>query len=153
MEELQITVEQLKNYLGTDLKITFDSDGLPHDFVGLDMSNEGVHLISPFGDFGRTSLPNIRPICYRLSDLDKEIEHNGERFVPIERILKERDCDAEYEFIEAIEDDWASIDEKVVFAPFSIMQKLFEWHFWPFGDEYFEKGLVIDKMIKEATNE
>lgn len=30
-------------------------------------------------------------------------------------------------------------------------QRLFEWHFWPFGEEYFNQGLVIDKR-KEASH-
>jgi hypothetical protein len=33
--------------------------------------------------------------------------------------------------------------------PYWILQKLFQWHFWPFGEEYFEQRLVIDKLKQQ----
>ena len=37
----------------------------------------------------------------------------------------------------------------------AMCQKLFEWHFWPFGEEHFTEGLIIDKLGegKEVQNE
>lgn len=85
---------------------------------------------------------DIKPILRPLSDLTKEIEVNNEKFVPIEYLYKNIDCDAEYDFIWVIEDDISSVSDKIIFAPYSIMEKLFEWHFDVFG--LIEKGLAID---------
>lgn len=193
MTDLKITIDQLKNYLGTELKVTFDGDEYEHELIGIDLSNEGMHLISAFNDFGRASIKNIRPLVYRLSDLDKEVEHNGERFVPAVELSKlitqagwqgdidridvenntltvvfvarynpitrkihqptfEIDIDADFGF-GIFEKIWISDypkrweeEESVTGNIWKMYQKLFEWHFWPFGDEYFEQGLVIDKM-------
>jgi hypothetical protein len=71
----------------------------------------------------------IKPIFHPLSDLTKSIVHKGKEFVPIEKLVEERDCDAEYDFLHALEDDWASADDKIRFAPYSVIEKLFEWHF------------------------
>lgn len=143
MSDLKITVDQLKNYLGTGLKVTFDGDEYEHDLIGIDLTNEGIHIVSPFGDFGRSEVEKIRPICYLLSDLDKEIEHNSERFVPEKELKKITKF--------SLGDKAGLIQFNGLITSFLIMQKLFEWHFWPFGDEYFTQGLVIDKR-KEACN-
>jgi hypothetical protein len=34
----------------------------------------------------------------------------------------------------------------------AMTQKLFEWHFWPFEEQYFTVGLVLDKLRREAVN-
>lgn len=83
-----------------------------------------IYNSDEFGVNGYTS-NYIKPILRPLSDLTKEIEHNGEKFVPyywfgrqginIESILDER---------------W------------HIVQKLLSWHFDVFG--LLDKGLAID---------
>ena len=66
----------------------------------------------------------IMPILRPLSDLTKEIEHNGEKFVPSKEIIKHRPNDL--------------IDVSYVFSvnyleikslPFWAILKLIEWHF------------------------
>ena len=65
-----------------------------------------------------------KPILRTLSDLTKEIEHNGEKFVPSKEIIKHRPNDL--------------IDVSYVFSmnyleieslPFWAILKLIEWHF------------------------
>jgi len=86
---------------------------------------------------------DIKIIVRPLSDLTKEIEVNGEMFVPIEK-LKERDSDIE--FLGFYQSTFAFIiDEKAVgimAIPYYIIQQLIEWHFDIFN--LIEKGLAVD---------
>ena len=93
---------------------------------------------------------NFTPILHPLSDLTKEIEHNGERFVPIEffEIGDTDNCFYEFDFgnirlikqIKTIAN--YNVHHDINFLPFAVVQKLFEWHFDVFG--LIEKGLAID---------
>lgn len=82
---------------------------------------------------------HLRP----LSDLTKEIEVNGEKFVPIEK-LKERDSNIEflgwYQYTFAFRLDEKAIG--IMAMPYYIIQQLLEWHFDIYG--LIEKGLAID---------
>jgi hypothetical protein len=94
------------------------------------------------------TIDGMRPICHRLSDLDKFIPELG--FVPIEEIrnLDMVHCD----YIYKERDDLVrryGFDYWIDRVPNRIIQKLFTWHFWLFGEEYFEKGLVIDKLKQQ----
>lgn len=75
---------------------------------------------------GTDYITNVKPICHTLSDLGKEIEHKGEKFIPIiqlsaiEGILDAQafaDC-----LIPALKKDISEV-------PFRIVLKLIEWHF------------------------
>lgn len=157
MTDLKITIDQLKNYLGTGLEFYAigeykdDSKTLIefeiHGFSGKGEWVEGFGRLQTITDHYPLSI--IKPICYRLSDLSKFIPEMG--FVPIEEIRE----------LNLGHTDWISkerdymikkygIDYWVGHIPFAIMQKLFEWHFWPFGEEYFEQGSVIDKLKHET---
>ena len=135
---LKITIDQLKNYLGTGLRIklweipsSYETELIP-----------GLLSSIPKG----AEITNIKPICYRLSDLDKFIPELG--FVPIEEIIKYGNwCDAYDEYFKI-----GFCGDDLIQAPFELVQKFVEWHFWVFGEEYFEKGLVIDKL-KETSHE
>jgi hypothetical protein len=79
----------------------------------------------------------IKPLLRPLSDLTKEIEHNGERFVPIEK-LKEM-----YGMTILMSNNKSN--EPVAplkLEPYIIIQQLFEWHFDVFG--LINSGLAID---------
>jgi len=133
VSELKITVDQLKNYLGTGLRIvgTANKNGFKVDIIlgpnHLDVENNKLTY-------------SLLPVVYRLSDLDKEIEINGEKFIPKEWL--ENQCITLFHPITT---------SNFISRPYWVAQKLFEWHFWPFGEEYFERALVIDKR-KEVTN-
>lgn len=120
-----------------------------------------------------------KPLVRPLSDLYKEIEYNGERFVPIKRIAKtvydknnESVFDDEnlYKVIdnkycypsnnERTSHWWISFNEKSIgfdnqeiewFLPqYELINKLLEWHFWIFNQSAFEDGTVIDlKTLKQ----
>jgi hypothetical protein len=74
-----------------------------------------------------------KPILRPLSDLTKEIEVNREKFVPIEMLDN-------YHNFSIIR--WNDIETDPTRYPFTIVQKLIEWHFDIFG--LIEAGLAID---------
>lgn len=70
-----------------------------------------------------------KPILRNLSDLTKEIEHNGEKFVPMEYILSMtsksfKDSPRQERLTEAVVNDL-----KFGNLQYKYVQKLFEWHF------------------------
>ena len=77
-------------------------------------------------------LSQIKPILRPLSDLTKEIEHNGEKFVPMDILCNEfsqYDC---FEFDNV----------NILNNPYNQIQNLLEWHFDIYG--LLENGLAID---------
>jgi len=76
---------------------------------------------------------NRKPILRPLSDLTKEIEYNGEKFKPSERLaIPLFDSDMQKYITQG----------EVAGIPFWVSQKYFEWHFDVFS--LIEKGLAID---------
>lgn len=80
-------------------------------------------------------LDQIIPLVRPLSDLTKEIEHNGERFVPVDKL----DEINGFTFFGSIK-NFYTVYEKGEYVPYWVAQKLYEWHF----DFYLllEKGLA-----------
>ena len=73
-----------------------------------------------------------KPILCPLSDLTKEIEVNGDKFVPIDKIA-----------IYGDENNYLIEQIKFGLVEVIIWQMLLEWHFDIYG--LIEKGLAIDK--------
>lgn len=86
----------------------------------------------------------FKPVLRPLSDLTEEIEHNGEKFVPIEKLksdLMSFWCDSFDDFLEYLHDgNYES--ESLLQGSYRIVRKLQEWHFDT--DGLIEKGLAID---------
>lgn len=76
---------------------------------------------------------HLKPLLRPLSDLTIEIEHNGEKFVPIEWIENEHDIDFNLML-------FPLNDEGICNAPYFVVEKLFEWHFDVFG--LIDQGLA-----------
>lgn len=75
-------------------------------------------------------IKDIKPILRPLSDLTKEIEHNGEMFIPCEQFSYDMECMLRL----------GDVDTGC--QPYSLIQKLIEWHFDIFG--LIDKDLAID---------
>lgn len=92
----------------------------------------------------------FKPILRPISDLTKEIEHKGERFVPIEwfEIGDDENTSMEYDHgnIKLVKtlDSIAkyNIHNDINYLPYGVAQKLIKWHFDVFG--LIEKKLAID---------
>ena len=96
----------------------------------------------------------FRPYLYSMDYLTKEIEHKGERFIPIEKFeIGDDDYGIEYDHgnIRLIK-DLESISKynsyhDIQFLPFEVVQRLIEWHFNVFGlsDSEFIKKETLNK--------
>lgn len=128
--ENKLTLEHLSAYLPYGLKMIFEGKG-GREITLSSITSQGRYGIVISGGTGPMWLNScgFKPILRPLSDLTKEIEHNGERFVPIdilgwnsyENIIKKGICDS---------------------VGYQYMIKLFEWHFDVFG--LIDKGSAID---------
>ena len=143
---LKLTVDQLKNYLGTGLKLYMDYD--EESYVDVLTGVIDDHYFTEEGEGDDYEIKGIKPYFFRLSDLDKFIPELG--FVPYEEMRKQGNwCDAYDEYF-----DIAFEGEDLNQCPFEIVQQFIKWNFWVFDQSYFEQGLIIDKLThgKEAKN-
>jgi hypothetical protein len=82
----------------------------------------------------------IKPILRPLSDLTKEIEHNGEKFVPIEWFEeKYYTLDLHKQCLRLLEEDGGNWINQ---SDYMLVQHLIEWHFDIFG--LIENNLATD---------
>jgi len=83
----------------------------------------------------------IKPILHPLSDLTKEIEVNGEKFVPLTELLRLSNFDVEkMDYKEQLE--FIDSFTNTLFMTFDDGQKLLEWHFDIYG--LIPSDLAID---------
>jgi len=118
---MKLELKHIKGYLDTGLEMMDTA------------SNRKWKLnIYHFSSIGFFDKPILRP----LSDLTKEIEVNGEKFVPVEVFGYEEEITTD--FIFKIDGSYYEITE----MPFDVIQKLLEWHFDIYG--LIEANLAID---------
>lgn len=95
-------------------------------------------VISMMGVLKGNGTPLLRP----LSDLTKEIEHNGETFEPDTWFNGQSETmHFEEDFLRGITRRETSYN--ITQCSYNVLNKLFEWHFDVFG--LIEQGLAIDK--------
>jgi hypothetical protein len=140
-----LTIQHLAPYMPYRLKVQhteFDSGqektGIAyiHSISIEDITFEGLFCDYYFDDPEPEC--EIKPILHPLSDVTKEIEHNGERFVPMEKIkcLHPMIWFNGKFFVAGM--SRLNIDE----IPLNVANKLFEWNFDVF--ELIKQGLAID---------
>jgi hypothetical protein len=134
MEKKEITIEQLKNYLGYKIECLLDYQHQSYidELTGIINSDELMFMVDE-GDIHYIS--SVKPILYRLKDIDKFIPELG--FVPINELIKQDWSDGQIALLKM---------GAYTHTAFGLMEWIFKNHFWPFGDEYFEQGLIIDKL-------
>lgn len=162
-----IKLEEICGYLPYKLNCIIEGDDEHiHTIVGFEDSLWGILLISDKGDFGRCRYDLIKPILRNLSDLTREIEHNGEKFVPIVELAKisfpHSSNFGEWEYVELDElekmhilqiqyksksNDISPYTQYCIPAEAQKMsyrnvQKLLEWHFDVFS--LIDRNLAID---------
>ena len=119
---MKLEQKHLAPYLPYGLKIkVIDTNFYKYDVMTLcdksGLSNIGLSdLLDEPQDF--------KPILHPLSDLTKEIEVNGEKFVPRDKFYGN------------------PLDYKILDNNYNVVQKLLEWHFDVFG--LIENGLAVD---------
>lgn len=105
-----------------------------------------AYYISEFGQSAWSG--KCKPILHSLSDTTKEIEHKGEKFVPIEKILEENCFDLSKMDIEEINSYAAPVLMPELIS-LSDALLLIEWHFDIAG--LIEKGEAIDVNTLETN--
>ncbi len=112
----------------------------------------------PSGSAIRTHVPlsyiltgiGHKPILHPLSDLTKEIEHNGDRFTPNNRIDQYTQIGGDGKLYLLV--DGALWSCNPLSWDYYLVVKLISWHFDVFG--LIEKGLAIDfNTVKGGHNE
>jgi len=131
MKELKL--EHLAPYLPYGLKVQYnngDDLNIVDEMIGIEDKScilTSKHLVS---------LIAFKPILRHLSDLTKDIEHNGERFDPIQKCNDLLGINIMWSgWGDAINGDLSDIS-------YSHMVKLIEWHFDVFG--LIDADLAID---------
>tara|TARA_R110000822_G_scaffold113027_1_gene244100 strand:+ start:124 stop:558 length:435 start_codon:yes stop_codon:yes gene_type:complete len=141
---MKLELKYLSAYLPYGLKF----DGKRNGWVNFDGS---VKNLCPMDLDGRWEV--IKPILRPLSDLTKEIEVNGEKFVP-NYILNTRFRASSKDLIPYKYDNYnleldvetQNYSQKIdLFDGFLIVQQLLEWHFDIYG--LIDAGLAIDINI------
>ena len=130
---MKLELKHLAGYLPYGLKVRHSSwnEILTMDCCGDNSESLSILDIEQYA----------KPILHPLSDLTKEIEVNGENFVPIEIIQKDFYWDyVKNNMRDLIKDNDYSLIE---YLPYMVVEKLLEWHF----DIYnlIENNLAIDK--------
>lgn len=122
-------------------------------------------ILSKREDYKNTiniSTNTAKPILYSMDMLTKEIEHKGERFIPMDELTNGKTVSGNlndyaedwnertYHPFEDYVDEWINGESgyHLDFLPYGFIQKLTEWHFNVFGldeSEYIKKESVIQK--------
>ena len=145
MQKLEL--KHLSAYLPYQLKCIYKGDKNVN-ILGLSY-NEGEKLLIKIGTHEWTNFFNIKPIIRPLSDLTKDIEVNGEKFIPIEwfEIGDDDNVAVDYgngnvKLIGLLKDmsKYNFID--LAYINYGVVEKLLEWHFDIFG--LIKQNLAID---------
>jgi hypothetical protein len=133
----KLELRHLAGYLPYGLKFLHDEEKTPYTLVNLGEEHK-KNPLPVDGIKGEVLasfyLEGITPLLRNLSDLTKEIEHNGERFVPKDKLFLGDKSFVSFK---------RSISKNAIHCePYWIIQKLFEWHFDVFG--LIDSGLSVD---------
>jgi len=142
---MKLEIKHLDNYLSHKLMCVRNGSN-PVELVGLRFGNEAVNNELWIWEEGKQYLTGYlyecKPILRPLSDLTKEIEINGEKFVPIDWLEeKYYTLDLHKQCLQLINDT----GEWIYQCDYMLVEHLFEWHFDVFG--------LIDQNLAIAIND
>ena len=137
----KLTLEQLAPYLPYKVITIIHHNTKPNytDYetkgilIGYSWMGEWMHRNESTQNIETCRWGWIKPILHPLSDLTKEIEVNGEKFVPFKILHDSTGNSWEKPFIDSVENKYCTAKQWL---------KCIEWHFDVFG--LIEKGLAID---------
>lgn len=144
---MQLKIEHVAPYLPYGLKgvclesvidPTDDQSGI-YEMNGIYTYDKCITFKDGFDVYLDDDQTDFKPILRPLSDLTKEIEHNGERFVPRSNLFKIAEFNSP-------KMDYKNILE----SPFYLVDQLFQWHFDIFN--LIPEGLAVDyNTVKEKV--
>jgi len=128
---------------------------LPYELRYANTKNDKIYTMKSISteinmvDFGwgdAMEIKEVKPILRPLSDLNKEIEVNGERFVPIDIMNEYSDLECVPSLLSDNPDAlyFSNNEDKIYLTDIypNHISKLFEWHFDVFN--LIENNLAID---------
>lgn len=143
----ELTLEHLAPYLPYGLNLIYHQFGDPRTTKMTIRDIETVLMLVNRHVENKARFPILRP----LSDLTKEIEHKGERFVPLIKLVDPDNdkgdwakCKVEiynpfphinmnHKYFRVVHDELGEVisvnPKNINVLPYSMIQKLFEWHF------------------------
>lgn len=135
---MELTIEHLAAYLPYNLSVLRPDGKTIVPLVGIE---NNILIFREYNNEDLTygDMVKNKPILRPLSDLTKEIEHNGEKFVPIDEL------DNYHDFSTL---NYKDIISNPLRYPYTVVKKLHEWHFDTFG--LIDAELAID--INELNN-
>lgn len=130
----------------THLKIKHLAPYFPHELEIIVSDEKGGCIVvalntqSVYIDSGCDyPFEEIKPILRPFSDLTKEIEINGKKFIPINEIAFDTEIQSDKYLLLNVN---AYVKINLLGTPFNIINKLFEWHFDVF--DLLSNNLAID---------
>ena len=130
---MKLELKYLAAYLPYELKVLFEHrpsfKSHPNYFKTEKLSASNISIIGK----KTYSLVSAKPILRPLSDLTKEITHNGESFVPAGKMIT-------HGFHNSFWYETDKFDYRYLYS--YDLDKLLEWHFDVFG--LIGKGLAVD---------
>lgn len=139
MDKLEL--KHLAAYLPYKLQWCFEGEDFSHEVIGFELNT--VHLLSPYNDYGRCTIYEGKPILRPLSDLTKEIEHNGEILVFSDVYLS----NSKIEML--LDQSLCLFNNPLNSLDYNSINLLLKYHFDIFG--LIDAGLAID--INTLKNE
>lgn len=150
----KLTLKEIANHLLNDakFKIKGKDEIYKSSAIYLMKNRIDFYNVKLNSDIGSCSIDEIELILHPLSDLTKEREVNGEKFVPFDVIAN----DEEYAYLE---DDniwvndmfYSQILTDLSFIPYGVIQKLLEWHFDFQGLIQQNKAVDINTLNKQEV--
>ena len=136
----ELTMREVAPYLPFGLKYQRQIDEEGKTVIAeIELISLDIHVKRIIGGI-KMKYGLAKPIVHPLSALTKPITHNGETFVPVEKLHLNREQVEEYLKKDLWIGQWWDYEK---------IEKLIEWHIWIFDQSYFEKGLIIDKKTLE----
>ena len=146
---MKLQLKHLAPYLPYGLKVKKDADKLISEVKGLESSKHKDYFWIKYekptkiAKLYLTETSSIlKPILRPLSDLTKEIDHNGKKFVPM-KVFYELFGGGYMSYKGFINCQLPDFNMPLIGLRYDIIQQLLEWHFDIFG--LIENGLAIDK--------
>lgn len=65
-----LTIKELAPYLPFKLQWKFEGSDEVHEVMGIDITDFGVHLFSPYSDYGKCRINEGKPLLRPLSSID-----------------------------------------------------------------------------------
>lgn len=148
---MKLKIEHLSIYLAHELRMIFEGKG-GRIITLRGITNQGENGVTITDGYGGMWLDTCRfkPILRPLSDMFKEIEVDGKKFIP--ELIFDTNCSTVDSPIYLSNDkkrayfkEFSSLDIRehhLSFMPYGMIDQLVSWHFDVFG--LIDKGLAID---------